>query len=95
MIGVIAKLKVQAGKEAEFEKHAKALVEQVNKMENGCAFYELFKSKSDNEYVFMEMYSDKAAIEAHGKTKYFGETMTKLKPLLAGTPDVQSYGRVT
>ena len=86
MIGVVAKLKVQAGKEAEFENHAKALVEQVNKLENGCAMYELFKSKSDNEYVFMEIYANKAAIDAHGKTKYFGEAMTKLKPLLAGAP---------
>jgi quinol monooxygenase YgiN len=94
MIGIIAKLKVQAGKEAEFEKHAKALVEQVNTLENGCAFYELFKSNTDTEYVFMEMYADKAAIEAHGKTTYFGETMAALKPLLAAAPDVQSYARV-
>jgi len=93
MIGVVAKLKVQAGKEAEFEKHAKALVEQVNKTENGCAFYELFKS--DDEYVFMEMYAGKAALDAHGKTKYFGEAMVALKPLLAGAPDVQSYKRVS
>ena len=93
MIGIVAKLKLQAGKEAEFEKHAKALVEQVNKLENGCAFYELFKS--GDEYVFMEMYSGKAALDAHGKTKYFGEAMVALKPLLADAPDVQSYMRVT
>ena len=93
MIGVIAKLKVQTGKAAEFEKHAKALVEQVNMQESGCAFYELFKS--GDEYVFMEMYSGKAALDAHGKTDYFGEAMVALKPLLAGAPDVQSYQRVS
>jgi len=73
--------------------HAKALVEQVNKTGNGCAFYELFKS--GDEYVFMEMYSGKTALDAHGKTKYFGEAMVALKPLLAGAPDVQSYKRVS
>ena len=95
MIGVIAKMKVQVGKEAEFEKHAKALVDQVNKMENGCALYELFKAKSDNEYVIMEMYGTKSAVEAHGKTKYFGDAMAAVKPLLAAAPDIQSYKRVS
>jgi len=73
--------------------HAKELVEQFNKTENGCAFYELFKS--GDEYVFMEMYAGKAALDAHGKTDYFGEAMVALKPLLAGAPDVQSYKRVS
>lgn len=91
MIGVIAKLTVQAGMEAEFEKHANALVEQVNANEPGCVLYELFKSKTGGEYVFMEKYKDKEALVAHGQTEYFLAAQPKLGPCLAGAPDIQTY----
>ena len=91
MIGVVAKLTVKPGMEAEFETHAKALVEQVNANESGCVLYELFKSKSGNEYVFMEKYTDKDALVAHGQIDYFLAAQPKLGPCLAGAPDIQSY----
>lgn len=91
MIGVVAKLQVTPGMEDEFETHAKALVEQVNANEPDCVQYELFKSKSGGEYVFLEKYKDKAALIAHGQTDYFLAAQPKLGPCLAGAPDIQSY----
>lgn len=95
MIGVVAKLKVADGKEAEFEKHARALVEKVNANEAGCILYELFKSNSDpSVYVFMEKYADKAALDAHGKTDYFLAAQAPLGACLAGAPDIQTFSPV-
>lgn len=95
MIGVVAKLKVAEGKEAEFEKHASALVKKVNENEAGCLLYELFKSKSDpSVYVFMEKYEDKAALDAHGKTDYFLAAQAPLGACLAGAPDIQAFSPI-
>jgi len=95
MIGVVAKIKVAPGKESEFEKHASALVKQVNENEPGCLMYELYKSKSDpSVYVFMEKYEDKAALDAHGKTDYFLASQGPLGACLAAAPDIQSFSPV-
>lgn len=95
MIGVIAKLTVADGKEAEFEAAASDLAAKVNANEDGCTLYELFKSKSEpNVYVFMEKYADKAALEAHGKTDYFIAAQPSLGACLAAAPDVQIFGAV-
>lgn len=92
MIGVIATLKIAAGKESEFETAANALAAKVNANEDGCILYELYKSKSDpNTYVFMEKYTDQAALDAHGKTDYFRAAQPALGACLAGAPDVQIY----
>lgn len=95
MIGVIAKLKIATGKEADFEKAASALCEKVNANEDGCLLYELYKSKADgSEYVFMEKYADKVALDAHGKTDYFLAAQPTLGAYLAGAPDIQVYQAV-
>lgn len=95
MIGVIAKLTIAEGKEAEFETAASALAAKVNANEDGCTLYELFKSKSEpNVYVFMEKYTDKAALDAHGKTDHFLAAQPSLGACLAAAPDVQVYGAV-
>ena len=95
MIGVIAKLKIADGKEQEFEAAANALCEKVNSHEAGCLQYELFKSKADeSEYVFMEKYADKAALDAHGKTDYFLAAQPALGACLSAAPDIQVYSAV-
>lgn len=47
MIGVVAKLKIAAGKEAEFEEVAKDLMAKVKANEPGTTTYQLYKSKTD------------------------------------------------
>jgi len=95
MIGVTAKLTIAPGKEAAFEETAKALVAKVNANEPGCLMYELYKSSKDaSVYIFIEKYTDQAALDAHGKTEYFLAAQAPLGACLAGPPDIQVYEAV-
>ena len=92
MINIIATLKITPGMEAEFEAAASDLVAKVNANEPDCLLYELCRSTSvPQTYVFMERYTDMAAIDAHGKTEYFKAAQAPLGACLAGPPDIQTY----
>lgn len=94
-IGVIATLKVQAGKGAEFEGVFRELAGQVRANEPGNTLYQVFKSKKEeNTYVVMEIYQDQAALESHGKSDHFKAAGPKLGPTLAGRPDVAYFDSV-
>ena len=70
MIGVIAKLNVAEGKEAEFEKAMLALAGQVRANEAGCQLYTLCKDP-DGNYLMMELYDSAEDLAAHGQTEHF------------------------
>ena len=92
MIGVVAKLKIQDGKQAEFEQVAKDLMAKVKANEPGCLTYQLYKSKSDPQtYIFMEQYANAEALESHGKTEYFQAAGPKMATCLAGRPEIERY----
>jgi quinol monooxygenase YgiN len=92
MIGVVAKLSIQDGKQAEFEGVARDLMARVKANEPGCLTYQLYKQKgSDTDYIFMEQYASQDALEAHGKTDYFKAAGPKLGACLAGAPDIQYF----
>ena len=88
MIGLIATLKIQEDKGAEFEALAKQLVEKVSANEDGVIHYNLYK-QDDTTYVFLERYKDQAALDLHGKTDYFKELFGQIAPLMAGKPDMK------
>ncbi len=93
MIGLIAKLKVQDGKHAEFEALFARLAAHVTNdaEEPGNVLYQLCKSRQDpNTYVVMELYKDQAAAEAHTQTKHFTELFPKVGELLQpGPPELE------
>lgn len=92
MIGVVAKLSIQDGKQDEFEQVARDLMAKVKANEPGCLTYQLYKQKgSDTDYIFMEQYASKEALEAHGKTEYFRAAGPSLGACLAGAPDIQYF----
>ena len=92
MIGVVAKLKIQDGKQAEFEQVAKDLMAKVKANEPGCLTYQLYKSKSDPQtYIFMEQYASADALKSHGQTEYFKAAGPKLGAVLGGAPEIQYY----
>lgn len=88
MIGIIAKLNVAAGKEAEFEAAFGELIDAVRANEPGNHLYTLCKD-GDGNYSVMELYEDEAAVEAHGKSDHFRASGPKLGPCMAGAPDIQ------
>jgi quinol monooxygenase YgiN len=90
MIGVIAILKVQDGKNAEFEGVFGDLATQVRANEKGNLAYQLTKSRTDpNTYKVLELYTDQAALDHHGQTEYFRAAGPKLGPCLAGRPEIE------
>ena len=88
MIGLIARLKVQPGKGAEFEALFKTLAATVTSdAEPGNLLYQLTRSRSDpDQYVVMELYRDQAAVDAHSKTAHFTEIFPKIGALLQPGP---------
>ncbi|MBY9068484.1 antibiotic biosynthesis monooxygenase [Hyphomonas sp. WL0036] len=92
MIGVVAKLKIQDGKQTEFEQVAKDLMAKVKANEPGCLTYQLYKAKgSSTDYIFMEQYASADALKSHGQTEYFKAAGPKLGAVLAGAPEIQYY----
>jgi quinol monooxygenase YgiN len=90
MIGVVATLTVQPGKEKEFEAIFIELAAQVRANEAGCHLYQLTRSReSANVYKVLEVYADQDALSAHGKTDYFRAAGPKLGGVLGGAPHVE------
>lgn len=63
---MVIRLKVQEGKQEEFEARAAEQVERVFKNEPGTLLYTLVRSQTDpTEYFFLEAYKDDEALAAH------------------------------
>ena len=88
MLGVVATIKVKAGMEKEFEAVAKELVAKVNANEPGCKLYALHRNEAAGTYVFMERYTDQAAVEAHRGTDYFKALGRKMGEFMDGRAEV-------
>lgn len=96
MIGVVAILKIQEGKNAEFEATVADLQKNVREKEAGNIQYDLFKSGDDPQtYVFMEQYTDGDALSAHGKSDHFRAAGAKFADVLAGAPDIKILQKVS
>ena len=89
-IGIVATLKVQDGKGADFEAVFKDLSAQVRANEAGCLMYQLTKSRTDpNTYKVLELYKDQDAVAAHSASDHYKALGPKLGPCLAGRPEVE------
>ncbi|UTP38615.1 antibiotic biosynthesis monooxygenase [Phenylobacterium sp. LH3H17] len=90
MIGVVATLKVQDGKQGEFEAIFTDLAAQVRANEPGNVFYQLTKSRTDaTVYKVLELYKDQDALSAHGQTDYFKAAGAKMGPCMGGRPEIE------
>jgi quinol monooxygenase YgiN len=87
MRGVIAKIKVKEGREAEFETLAASLVVESS-AEAGCLSYVLWRSEEAREYVFVERYADEAAAQAHVKSDHYRRIGRQMGALMDGAPSV-------
>lgn len=88
-IGVIATLRVQAGKEAEFEGVFAELAPAVAANEPGNSYYRLFRTEEAGVYKVLECYDDAAAVEAHRASDHFRTLGAKLGPCLTGAPEIE------
>ena len=95
-ISLIAKLKVQPGKEAEFEAAAKEMIATVRTAEPGTLAYILHKnSKDPTEFIYYELYQDQAAFDHHGKTDHMKAFGGAIGALLEGRPQIDIVTEVT
>jgi quinol monooxygenase YgiN len=89
-IGIVATMKVQEGKNAEFEAIFSALAAQVRANEPGNVAYLLTKSRADpNTYKVLEIYADQDSLRAHGQSDHFRAASPKMGPCLAGRPEIE------
>jgi quinol monooxygenase YgiN len=94
-ISLLAKLKVQPGKEADFEAAAKDMIATVRTAEPGTLAYILHKnSKDPTEFIYYEVYTDQAAFDAHGKTDHMRAFGGKIGAILAGRPEITFLSEV-
>ncbi|HXZ68810.1 MAG TPA: putative quinol monooxygenase [Alphaproteobacteria bacterium] len=90
-IGMIVKIKVKAGKNAEFENGFKEAQAGVRAEEPGCLYYDLYQSPSDAQtYFVLERYTGQPAVDQHVKTKHFAKMMQAGPGLMDGAPEVQN-----
>ena len=89
-IGVIATLRVQPGKEAEFEGVFAELAAAVNANEAGNSYYRLFRTGETGVYKVLECYNDQAALDAHRASDHFRSIGARLGPCLAGAPEIET-----
>ena len=93
-IGIIATIRVQAGKETEFEGVFAQLARAVAANEAGNSYYKLFRTAETGVYKVLECYDDDAAVDAHRASDHFRTLGAKLGPCLAGAPEIEKLTAV-
>ena len=89
-LGIIATLKIQDGKNAEFEAFFGELAKQVRASEPGNLAYQLTQSRTEPQtYKVLELYADQDALTHHGGTDYFKAAGPKFGAVLAGRPEIE------
>ncbi|MBO9542906.1 putative quinol monooxygenase [Caulobacter sp.] len=90
MIGVVAVLKVQPDKSADFEKVFLDLQNKVKANEPGCLVYQLTKSRTEEGvYKVLELYASTDALKHHGGTDYFKAAGAAMGPTMAAAPVIE------
>ncbi|MDO9361737.1 MAG: putative quinol monooxygenase [Sphingopyxis sp.] len=93
-IGIVATLRVQPGKEQEFEGVFAELAPAVQANEPGNSYYKLFRTAETGVYKVLECYDDDAAVDAHRASDHFRSLGAKLGPCLAGAPEIERLSAV-
>ncbi len=83
---LIAKLVCAKGRNTEFEAELATLIEASNE-EAGLEIYSVHRGV-DDVYWFFELYTDDAAVAAHGKGDAMGVAMAATGAFLAAPPEI-------
>lgn len=89
-IGVIATIKIQEGKNADFEAEFAKLAEQVHANEPNTVFYALHRSQDDSQtYKVLEQYKSQEDLQAHMQTDYYKQGGKKMAEYVAAAPEIE------
>lgn len=88
MIAVIATIRVQDDKAAEFEAAVRELETLVN-AEPGCRMYKMTRSRTEpNTYKNIELFVDQVAIDSHVASEHFQTLVPRMSALVGGESHV-------
>ena len=91
MIVVHAKVNVKQGKKVELFAAAQALM-AATRLEEGCISYVLLDDPSDEtSCMFVEEWTDKAALQRHGTTPHIAEWRQQSAELVSGKSVLRLY----
>lgn len=94
-IALIVRVTIHPGKGAEFEAAFAEQATGVRASEPGNRLYQLVRSREDETaYVVMELYDDKAALEAHRNAPHMAAVRPRIAPLIAARSIVEAYDAV-
>lgn len=94
-IVLIARLKVKADKIDETKAAALAIVE-ASRAEEGCINYDIHQSIEDETVFFWhETWKNKAAIDEHFATPFFGEFFKTVEQVVAESPQINLTKKIT
>src|ERR1041384_1960704 len=92
---VVAKIKVQKGKEAEAEQAFRKQIDYVTREEPGTTAYVLHRARKDPAvFLFYEKYTDAQAFDRHGKSAAMQDLFKVLSPILDGPPAIDTYEEI-
>ncbi len=96
MTTILARFKVQPGKEAEAEKAISEMAAAVEANEPGALTYIMHRSQQDpSEITVFEIYADDEALSAHGQTPHMGQFRSNFAPLFdAGSLKIERLERI-
>ena len=95
MIRIVAARTVRAECTAAYEQLARELV-RASAAEDGCASYTLNRKVDDpQDYCFVEVWRDRAALEAHQASAHFKKIVPQLGEMaVPGTSRVDVYEEI-
>ena len=86
---MIARLKIQEGKNTEFEEIFLRLQAAVRENEPGNNFYSLHRSDDPQTYVVLEQYVDEESMNAHSASDHFRSIGREMGSCMAGRPELE------
>ena len=94
-IGLIVRVTIVPGKEAEFEAAFADQAKGVRASEPGNKLYQLVRSReASNKYVVMELYDSEADLEAHRNAPHMVENRPRVAPLIAERSIIEIFDTV-
>jgi quinol monooxygenase YgiN len=94
MIGVIAKLRIKPEQIDIFRAHMARMTSTVESREPGNHFYRGYLTADPQEFVALEAYQDRAALDAHGKSDHVAAVLPSVGAMLEGDVQVEILEQV-
>lgn len=94
-VGITATLRVQPGRNAEFEAAFRQFQQTVRSSEPGCVYFGLHRSRQEpGTYIVMEQYRDDAAVAVHRSTPHYLAIPATFAGLMAAPPVIEEWDAV-